>query len=215
MSIPEQIVSAARSLFDRGYSYGTSGNISVRDGGRVWITPTNSSFGTLRPQEMALIGLDGAPISPDPGNPSPKPSPKASKEAHFHLAAYRARPSAAAVVHLHSTYATAVASLRDIDMEDALPVFTPYFAMRIPKLAVVDYYPPGDPALGPAVEARAAETPAILLRNHGPITIGDTLDAAVALAEELEEQSRLYFILEGRGNPLTADQIAELRRRFR
>jgi L-ribulose-5-phosphate 4-epimerase len=205
MNIPKQIVSAARSLFDRGYSYGTSGNISVRDGARVWITPTNSSFGTLRPEEMAVVDPDGNSIG----------SAKPSKEAHFHLAAYRARPQAAAVVHLHSTWATAVASLRALDMEDALPIFTPYFAMRIPRLAVVDYYPPGDAALAPAVEARAAETPAILLRNHGPITIGASLAEAVALAEEVEEQSKLYFILEGRGNPLDAAQVAELRRRFR
>jgi L-ribulose-5-phosphate 4-epimerase len=205
MTASEEIVAVCRSLFQRGYSYGTSGNISVREGDSIRITPTNSSFGTLRPEEMARVDLNGAVLG----------SSKPSKEAHFHLAAYRARPDAGAVVHLHSTYATAVASLRDINMEDALPIFTPYFAMRIPKLAVVDYYPPGDDALAPAVEARAAETPAILLRNHGPITIGRTLAEAAALAEELEEQSRLFFLLDGRGQPLTGEQIAELRRRFR
>jgi hypothetical protein len=84
---------------------------------------------------------------------------KPSKEAHFHLAAYRARPDAKAVVHLHSTYATAVSCLSDLDVEDAMPIFTPYYAMRLPKLPVVEYYPPGDPQLGPDVERRAAESP--------------------------------------------------------
>ncbi|MEZ5403592.1 MAG: class II aldolase/adducin family protein [Bryobacteraceae bacterium] len=205
MDIPEQIVAAARSLFVRGYAYGTSGNMSVRDGDRVWITPTNSSFGTVGPPEMAALDLSGAVDG----------AAKPSKEAHFHLAVYRARPSACAVVHLHSTYATAVASLRDLDSADALPIFTPYFAMRIPRLAVVDYFPPGDAALAPAVETAAADTPAILLRNHGPITAGATLAEAVALAEELEEQSKLYFLLGDRGQTLTAEQVAELRRRFR
>lgn len=139
---------------------------------------------------------------------------KPSKEAHFHLAFYRARPSAGAVVHLHSTYAVAVSCLQDLNMDDALPVLTPYYAMRVGKLPVVRYLPPGDAQLGPEVEAKARESRAVLLQNHGPITAGATLADASALAEELEEQAKLYFILGGRGRCLTPADIEELKKRF-
>jgi ribulose-5-phosphate 4-epimerase/fuculose-1-phosphate aldolase len=104
--------------------------------------------------------------------------------------------------------------LDDLDTGDAMPVFTPYYAMRLPCLPVVDYFPPGDAALGPAVEAAAIKSPAMLLRNHGSITIGRTLMEAAGLAEEIEEQARLFFLLGSRGRTLTPAQIAELRRRF-
>lgn len=200
----DQIVAVARSLFDRGYSFGSAGNISVRDGERVFVTPTNSSFATLTAEGMAVVDLAGNVTGPA----------KPSKEAHFHLAAYAARPGAGAVVHLHSTYATAVSCLENLNLDNAMPVYTPYYAMRIPCLPVVGYYPPGDPALAPEVGEMAGRSPAILLRNHGSITIGKTLTEAAALAEEIEEQAKLWFLLGERGRKLNAEQIAELRRRF-
>jgi ribulose-5-phosphate 4-epimerase/fuculose-1-phosphate aldolase len=205
VTLREQIAAAAHSLYQRGYTFGTAGNISARSGDRIVISPTNSSFGSLKPEDLAEVSLTGETA----------PGPVPSKEAHFHLAAYRARPEAAAVVHLHSCHATAVSCLEDLDMNDALPVFTPYFAMRLPCLPVAGYYPPGDPELAPAVEAAAAKSPALLLRNHGSIATGRTLQEASALAEEIEEQARLYFLLGARGRVLTADEVAELRRRFR
>jgi ribulose-5-phosphate 4-epimerase/fuculose-1-phosphate aldolase len=201
----EELVAIARSLYDRGYTFGTAGNMSVRVGDRVFITPTNSSFWNLHADGLAV--LDPAGTSINGVNPS--------KEAHFHLAAYRARPDAHGVVHLHSCYATAVSCLEDVNTADAMPVFTPYYAMRLPCLPVVEYYPPGDPQLAPDVEAAAKLSPALLLRNHGSITAGKTLFEAAALAEEIEEQARLYFLLRDSGRRLTTEQIAELRRRFR
>jgi ribulose-5-phosphate 4-epimerase/fuculose-1-phosphate aldolase len=200
-----ELVTVARSLFERGYSFGTAGNLSVRVGSTILVTPTGSSMSSLTADGLARVECDGSVI----GDIRP------SKEAHFHLAIYRVRPQCGAVVHLHSTYATAVSCLRDLDVEDALPVLTPYYAMRIPKLPVVPYLPPGDPALAGEVAQRAACTPALLLRNHGPITAGATLAEAAALSEELEEAARLYFLLGDRAQPLSTDQVAELRRRYR
>jgi ribulose-5-phosphate 4-epimerase/fuculose-1-phosphate aldolase len=200
-----ELVAVARSLFDRGYSFGTAGNISVRAGATILVTPTGSSMGSLTADALARVDCAGTVI----GDIRP------SKEAHFHLAIYRARPECGGVVHLHSTYATALACLRELDMEDALPALTPYYAMRVPKLPVVPYLPPGDPALAAEVEQRAAGTPSLLLRNHGAIAAGTTLAEAAALAEELEEAARLYFLLGDRGQPLSAAQVAELRRRSR
>lgn len=199
-----ELVRVARSLFNRGYSFGTAGNVSVRAGDLVYATPTGSSFETVRAEEIAVGTMDGTVT----GNIKP------TKELPFHLAAYRARPDARAVVHLHSTYATAVACLRNLDTQNALPPLTAYFAMRVPVLPVVPYLPPADEGLAVEVERLARDTPAMLMRNHGSIAIGRTLAEASALAEEIEETSRLYLLLGDRGQPLTPEQVTELRRRF-
>lgn len=203
-ALREELVRVARSLFSRGYSFGTAGNLSARCGEIILVTPTGSSMGSVRAEELAQVSLDGRTIGPA----------RPSKEAHFHLAIYRRRPDIGAVVHLHSTYAVAVSCLEDLDRHDALPVFTPYFAMRVRRLPVVGYLPPGDPELAAEVGALAAETNALLLENHGPVTMGrDPADAA-ALAEELEEQARLYFLLGRRGRTLSPEQVRALREAF-
>jgi ribulose-5-phosphate 4-epimerase/fuculose-1-phosphate aldolase len=201
----KELVAVSHSLFERGYSFGTAGNVSIRIGDAVFSTPTGSSLGKLSAERIARCDLDGNVSGPN----------KPTKELPFHLAVYRARPESSAVVHLHSAYATAVSCLRDLNTDDALPVLTPYYGMRIPCLPVVPYLPPGDPELGSEVEKRIAHTPALLLRNHGSIAVGANLAEAAALAEEVEETARLFFILGGRGQALASEQIAELRRRFK
>lgn len=200
----EELVAVAHSMFNRGYSFGTAGNISIRCGDTVYATPTGSSFGTLTADGLAACDLEGKPLN----------AQRPTKELPFHLAAYRARPEARAVVHLHSTYATALASIRGLDDTNALPPITAYFAMRVPELPCVPYLPPGDVGLAAEVERLAKNTPAMLMRNHGSIAIGKNLVEAAALAEELEETARLYFLLGDRVQPLSPEQVAELRRRF-
>jgi 3-dehydro-4-phosphotetronate decarboxylase len=199
--VARELSACARSLFQRGYSFGTAGNLSAKVDGAILVSPTNSSFEDLVEDSFAIVGLDGARLE----------GPVPSKEVHFHLSLYQARPDAGAVVHLHSTYATAVACLPYDGTGEILPVYTPYFAMRIPCLPVVPYLPPGHPDLAQHVRAAAERSPAILLKNHGPVTAGRTIREASALAEELEEQSRLYFLLGDRGDRLTPEQIAVLR----
>ncbi|MBS1815241.1 MAG: class II aldolase/adducin family protein [Acidobacteria bacterium] len=199
-----ELVQTAKSLYERGYSFGTAGNLSVRIGDIIYATPTGSSFGQLTVEGLAACDLSGKPTGPN----------KPTKELPFHLAAYRARPDARAVVHLHSTYATAVASMRDLDMQNALPPLTAYYAMRVPSLPVVSYLPPGDTGLAVEVEKYAKTTPAMLMRNHGSIAIGTTLLEATALAEEIEETARLHLLLGERAHPLNDAEIATLRARF-
>lgn len=201
----EQLVAIAGSMFQRGYSFGTAGNISIRAGERIYATPTGSSFGTFTVDELACCDLEGKPANEN----------RPTKELPFHLAAYRARPDARAVVHLHSTYATALASIKDLDESNALPPITAYFAMRVPVLPCVPYLPPGDTGLAAEVERLAKYTPAMLMRNHGSIAIGKTLLEASALAEELEETAHLFFLLGDRVHPLTHQQTIELRARFK
>ena len=208
MSDPlEHLCDIAASLHARGYAFGSTGNLSIRTGDRVSITPTGQSLRALRPKNMAVIDLDGKPLNNN----------KASKEFPFHLAAYRAAGErAGAIVHLHATHSVALSCLESLNEHDPLPVFTPYYLMRVAPLAVLPYFRPGSLDLAAAVGAAAAGHNSMLLRNHGLICLGGTLDEAVDRAEELEETARLYFLLRGeRIRYLTAEERAEIDRAFR
>lgn len=191
------------SLFARGFSVGSAGNISVRleDGGYL-ITPTNSCLGRLDSARIARLDADFRHIGGD----------KPSKEVFMHRAFYRARADAGAVVHLHSTMATAIACLAEPDAANPIPPLTPYFVMRVGRrLPLVPYYRPGDPAMEPAITEAAADARAVLLANHGPVVSGKTLTDAVYAAEELEEAARLALLLRG-ATPrlLTGAQVDDL-----
>lgn len=130
----------------------------------------------------------------------------------MHRAMYQARPELGAVVHLHSTMATAVACLPDVDQANPIPPLTPYFVMRVGRsMPVVPYYRPGDAAMEPAIHAAAKGARAVLLANHGPVVGGRTLTDAVYAAEELEEAAKLFLMLRGAApRLLTAAQVDDL-----
>jgi ribulose-5-phosphate 4-epimerase/fuculose-1-phosphate aldolase len=196
-----QIVAAARSIFARSLTHGSTGNISVRVGDRILVTPTGSSLGTVEADDLSVIDLSGTHVD----------GAKPSKEAFLHAAVFRARPTAEAVVHTHSTYSAAVSCLADVDPDDALPPLTAYFAMRIGRLPLLPYHAPGDDSLGPLAEHHARTHLALLLSNHGPVVAGTSLAAAMDALEELEETAKLHLLLQGhRTRPLTSDQAADL-----
>ena len=201
----ERMVVLARSLFDRGYGCGSSGNLSVRLPDGVLITPTNACLGRLDPDRIAKISHDGHHVAGD----------KPSKEAFLHLEMYRERPDDAAVVHLHSTYSVAVSCLADIDPADVLPPVTAYYVMRVGRLPLVPYFAPGDRDLAAAVGRAAKSSRAVLLANHGPVIASADLDSAVYAAEELEETAKLFLLLRGEKTRfLTPPQVADLRERY-
>ncbi|MFQ3622488.1 MAG: aldolase [Acetobacteraceae bacterium] len=202
----EQICSLAASLFARGFSVGSAGNISARIEDGVLITPTNSCLGRLDPARLARLDSGWRHVSGD----------APSKEVVLHRAVLTARPEAGAVVHLHSTWATAVSCLEDVDALAPIPPLTPYFVMRIgTTLPVVPYHRPGDAAMEPAVAEAARGAPALLLANHGPVVSGRTLVDAVHAAEELEEAAKLFLLLRGqRTRLLTPEQVEALRAAF-
>lgn len=201
----EQIALHGKSLFDRGFGVGSSGNISVLCDDGILITPTNSCMGRLDPAKISKVDGEGNHIGGD----------KPSKEAFLHLAFYRERPESRAVVHLHSTHSVAVSCLADIDPADVLPPITAYYLMRVGRLPLLPYFRPGDPALADVVAVAARASQAVLLANHGPVVAGKSLDGAVYSAEELEETAKLFLLLNGqRTRTLTADQIADLKAHF-
>jgi 3-dehydro-4-phosphotetronate decarboxylase len=189
------------SLFTRGLTFGSAGNISVRIPGGWLMTPTNVSLGRLDPARLAKLNGDGSLVSGD----------APTKESVLHRAMYGERPDAGAVVHLHSTHSVAVSCLDGIDPANVLPPITAYYVMRVGRLPLVPYHPPGDRDLAEAVRRLAGKHHAVLLANHGPVVAGTSLDAAANAIEELEETAKLFLLLRGsKTRPLTDAQVAAL-----
>jgi ribulose-5-phosphate 4-epimerase/fuculose-1-phosphate aldolase len=200
----EQLCAIGRSLYDRGLTPGSSGNISVRTDDGWLMTPTGSSLGELDPAHLSRLDARAKLVSGD----------APTKESFLHLAMYERR-DCRAVVHLHSTYSVAVSCLADLDPKNVLPPITAYYVMRIGRLPLVPYFHPGDRALAEAVGELADKHHAVLLANHGPVVAGRSLSAAVHAIEELEETAKLFLILRGHKiRVLAPEQVTELERRF-
>ena len=202
----DEICRVGASIFQRGLTFGSTGNISVRlSDGDYLMTPTNASLGALDPAKLSRFDGSGRFISGDP----------ATKEAFLHFCMYGQRRDAGAVVHLHSTHSVAVSILADVDPSDVLPPLTAYFVMRVGRLPLVPYFPPGDEALAKAVEKLAGRHHAVLLANHGPVVAGSSLANAQFATEELEETAKLFLMLRSQPiRPLSPEQVDELRRRY-
>ncbi|MCT8765531.1 aldolase [Glaesserella parasuis] len=200
-----QMVELAKSLFDRGYTVGGAGNLSVKlDDNRVLVTPTGSSLGRLEVNRLSVLDMNGNLIEGD----------KPSKESVFHLALYQANPQCRAIVHLHSTYLTALSCLEGIDTTNAMRAFTPYYVMRVGQLPVIPYYKPGDTNIARELSERALQAKAFLLANHGVVVTGNSLVDAVDNTEELEETAKLYFILQGKSiRYLSESEVKDLENR--
>jgi len=205
-SVREQICLMAKSMFDRGLTHGSTGNISVRlADGSLLVTPTGSSMGFLDPARISHLTGDGTLLSGD----------RPTKEIPLHTAFYDTRHGTGAVVHLHSCHSVALSLLPEVDPDNVLPPLTPYGIMLLGKVKLLPFFVPGDPAMGDAVRGLAGRRSAVLLANHGPVVAGMDLEAAVFAMEELEAGARLAILLRGlAANALTADQTAEVVTRF-
>jgi ribulose-5-phosphate 4-epimerase/fuculose-1-phosphate aldolase len=201
----ERMCLLGKSMFDRGLTVGSSGNLSVRTDDGWLMTPTNACLGFLDPAKLSKVDAKGNLLSGE----------KQTKESFLHLSVYEKRPDAGAIVHLHSTHSVAVSCLADVDPGQPIPPITAYYVMKIGNLVLLPYYAPGDMALANAVKEVAAKSHAILLANHGPVVAGKDLESAVYATEELEETARLYLMLRGnRLRILTPEQVAELHRKY-
>jgi 3-dehydro-4-phosphotetronate decarboxylase len=201
-----RLVRMGELLYTRQLAHGSAGNLSVKlADGTILVTPTNSSLGSLDAERIAKVSPAGEHISGD----------KPSKEYFFHLAVFDERPGARAVVHLHSTYSVAVSCLRHQQVDDVIPPLTAYYVMRVGKLPLVPYFPPGDPSLAEEVRKVSREHRSMLLANHGPVVSGASLREAVYSYEELEETAKISFILgDRRTSPLNEGHVADLNRAF-
>ena len=202
----EQICLLARSMFDRGLTGGSTGNISARTGdGGLLVSPTGTSFGRLDPARLSRFDADSLLIDGDPP----------TKEMPLHSAFYDTRSSAGAVVHLHSCHSVALSMMEDVDPDNFLPPLTPYAIMKLGKVKLLPFFLPGDPAMGEAVRGLAGKRSAVMLANHGPVVAGKDVEAACNAVEELETTARLALLTRGMNpNMLSADQVNQLVTRF-
>jgi len=204
-ALREEICVIAKSLFERGLTHGSTGNVSARCEEGWLLTPTGSNLGRLDPGRLSKLDWNGTLVSGDPP----------SKENFLHLAMYREQTRNKAVIHLHSTYSVAVSVLENVDRANVLPPITAYYVMRIGHLPLVPYFAPGDEALADAVRQQASRHHALLLANHGPVVAGSSLAAASDAVEELEATARLFLLLQGQAiRTLTPEQCAQLRKRY-
>ena len=204
-NLREQICHLGKSLFERGYTHGSTGNISAKLDDGWLLTPTNSCLGRLDPARLSKMSWDGKLLAGD----------APSKESFLHLAMYEERKSFGAVVHLHGSHSVGVTLLERIDCNDCLPPLTAYYIMRIGHLPLVPYFKPGDMSLAGAVREVAKKHHAVLLANHGPIVAGTSLSAAADAAEELEETAKIFLNLRhDKLRTLSPEQVDELRRAY-
>lgn len=202
----EHICLLAKSMFDRGLTGGSTGNISARtDDGGLLVSPTGTSFGRLDPARLSRFDAHGTLISGD----------QPTKEMPLHSAFYDTRSSAGAVVHLHACHSVALSMMPDVDPENFLPPLTPYAIMKLGRVKLLPFFMPGDPAMGDAVRGLAGKRTAVMLANHGPVVAGKDIEAACNAIEELEDTARLAMMMRGiPARALTDAQVRDLVTKF-
>lgn len=202
----EQMCLLAKSMFDRGLTGGSTGNISARTSeGGLLVSPTGTSFGRLDPGRLSRFDAQGNLIDGDPP----------TKEMPLHEAFYDTRSTAGAVVHLHSCYSVALSMMPDADEDNFLLSLTPYAIMKLGKVKLLPFFLPGDQAMGEAVRGLAGKRSAVMLANHGPVVAGKDIEAACNAIEELEYTARLAMMTRGQSpRTLTDAQVKALVAKF-
>jgi 3-dehydro-4-phosphotetronate decarboxylase len=207
MDAREQLCELGLSLYQRGLTHGSTGNLSVRlDDGCIAVTPTGVCMGRLDPAQLSILDGQGEHLS----------GPKPTKEVPLHMAFYHTRGDrAGAIVHLHSCYATALSLLTPDETEDWLPHLTPYGIMQLGKVRLLPYFLPGSPEIGQAITGLAGRHAAVMLANHGPVVSAKTIEAATYATEELEATAKLAMLTQALNpNALTEEQVATLVRHY-
>jgi L-fuculose-phosphate aldolase len=200
------IVAAMRELERSGLNKGTAGNISLREGAAMLITPSGVPAQQLRPETIVKLSLaDRSGAFAGPHAPS--------SEWRFHFDILHARPDVNAIVHTHSTYATTLATLR----RDIPAVHYMIAAFGCATIRCTDYAPYGTPELSELAVAGLGSGNAVLLGNHGAIVTGVDLPRAMWCAAELESLARVYYLARLAGDPivLADDEIERTIERFR
>ena len=193
----DELIAASSELYDRKLIHASGGNTSVRDGNSVWITQTGAELGKLTEAEIIKVDLDGNVLA----------GSAPSKEMDMHLAMYRARENARAVVHVHPTYAIAFSTLLDGEPADAVPPYTAAFYVRAGRVPMIRYHPSGAHSLHEVVDALAAGYHAILLRQHGLIVAGADMSTAIGVVEEVEQCCQIAVATGLKGASLTEAQL--------
>lgn len=194
-----EVCDTYRSLGRLGLIHGSSGNVSLRVGHGMLISPTGTTPERIEPDQLVAMGLH-------------EPVPGASSEWALHAAIYEDNPAIGAIVHTHADACTALACLAE-----SLPPFHYMIAnFGGDDVRCAPYATFGTQSLAALAAAAMRGRTACLLANHGMIAAGPTLDAAVATALQLEILARQYLMARAAGQPrlLTPQQMADAHRRY-
>ncbi|WP_288477708.1 aldolase [uncultured Pseudomonas sp.] len=200
----EEICTVGASLYARGYTVGSAGNISARLEDGWLITPTDACLGRLDPAAIAKVGLNGDWVSGD----------KPSKTLALHRQVYDRNPGVGGVVHTHSTHLVALTLAGVWRPDDILPPITPYQVMKVGHIPLIPYARPGAASVAEQVAQLANRVRGVMLERLGPVVWESSVSKASFALEELEETARLWLLTEPRPAPLDAAALAELAETF-
>jgi L-fuculose-phosphate aldolase len=201
-SVRHDIVAVCQRLYQCGFIAGTEGNVSVRvEPDRVWITPSGYHKGLIHPEDLLLID-DTGQVCFGHGKPS--------SEMPMHLALYRGRPDIRAVVHAHPPLATAL-TVAGYGLQ--MPLL-PEVVVTLGEVPTVPYQLPTTWEFAQAVAAAMQQAEAALLENHGCVTVGVSLQAAVNAMETVERAAQVFYLAKtlGRVQALPSAAVEALRR---
>ena len=200
----EEICIVGKSLYDRGYTVGSAGNISARLEDGWLITPTDACLGRLTPQEIAKVSKDGTWVS----------GSKPSKTLELHRQVYDRNPEVNGVVHTHSTSLVALTLAGVWNNDDILPPLTPYQVMKVGHIPLIAYQRPGSPDVAVQVAQLANTVRGVMLERLGPVVWESSVSKASFALEELEETAKLWMMSNPKSAPLGEEAIEDLRRVF-
>jgi 3-dehydro-4-phosphotetronate decarboxylase len=202
--IREEICVVGASLYARGYTVGTAGNISARLDDGWLITPTDACLGRLDPADIAKVDLGGHAVSD--GRPS--------KTLALHRGVYARNTEARGIVHTHSTHLVALTLAGVWSEADVLPPITPYYVMKVGHVPLIRYRRPGDLQVADQIAALADKVRGVLLERLGPVVWERSVSQASYALEELEETARLWLMTSPRPEPLDEASLEALRSVF-
>ncbi|WP_443691622.1 aldolase [Pseudomonas protegens] len=203
-ALREEICYVGRSLYQRGYTVGSAGNISARLDDGWLITPTDICLGRLDPAAIAKVNLAGEWVSGD----------KPSKTLALHRQVYDRNPGVGGVVHTHSTHLVALTLAGVWREDDILPPLTPYQVMKVGHIPLIGYQRPGSPKVAEQVAQLANQVRGVMLERLGPVVWESSVSKASYALEELEETARLWLMSQPRPAPLDQAALDELRDAF-
>lgn len=202
MNSKETFIQYSRLLYDRGLVSGSGGNISMRCGQRILVTPSGHSLRDILENDVVIMEPEGRVV----GGGTP------SKDVNVHLAILRCRPEIGVVCHIHGAHIIAASTLLKPGA-DSLPPITPGFTYFAYPLKMIPFMVPGSEELTRAVKEHFAgsETPALLLQNHGLITIGKNFQTAINIAEEIDEVARIWLLTKGRAGVIPKAEVDRIK----
>ncbi|MCC3721495.1 aldolase [Rouxiella badensis] len=196
----EEICWLGASLFQRGYTVGSAGNISARLDDGWLITPTDACLGRLDPAKIAKVNSKGEWISGD----------KPSKTLLLHRQIYDRNASVNGVVHTHSTNLVNLTLQGVWSRPSILPPLTPYQVMKVGRIPLIDYDRPGSDAVAAQIAELANQVNGVMLERLGPVIWGKTVSSACFALEELEETAKLWMQSDKKPSPLPESAVREL-----